>query len=392
MNQTRKKLLYLAMCDPDLPVNGVTVRMGAFVKYLGNYYDITLVNMTGAGHHVERSIQARYEHQCHGSGVIHRVSVPFSQAGYFLFSPKLYHQASELLQREKFDFLLVDYGLAAVYGNLLSSRYQIPLIYSSSNVEYRWYLSIAKKDPRRLLLAPYVYWAERKACETAKLVITVSEQDQKSYSKWIPTDKIIVIPQGFDPEQIHPTHQTLANSAPVIIFIGSFGDKNNLIAAEYIIEKIVPKVSKVFPEAKFQFIGSKPPENLKHKNVEWTGFVDDLEPYFQSANLLLAPMTYAPGISTKVALGLAYGKTVVATPQTLKTLSKSYRQLNSATLTDFPNKVLELLTNPPAPITEEEFELICQDFAWPSLMKQLFQKIEQRCVLENRVNSENITM
>lgn len=381
MNQPRKKLLYLAMCDPDLPVNGVTVRMGAFVKYLGRYYDITLVNMEGAGHQVDPAIQARYEHQCHGSGVVHRVSVPFSQVGYFLFSPKLYLQASQLLEKEKFDFLLVDYGLAAVYGNLLSLRYKIPFIYCSSNVEYRWYLSIAQKDPRRLLLAPYVYWAERKACENASLVTTVSEQDRESYSKWIPTDKIVVIPQGFDPQIIHPTYKPLDNSAPVIIFIGSFGDKNNLIAAEFIIEQVVPKVSGVFPEAKFQFIGSKPPENLNHKNVEWTGFVDDLEPYFQSANLLLAPMTYAPGISTKVALGLAYGKTVVATPQTLKTLSKSYRQLHSATLAEFPDKVIELLTNPPATITESEFELICQDFAWPNLMEQLFKKIEERCIL-----------
>ena len=377
----RKKLLYLAMCDPDLPVNGVTVRMGAFVKYLGRYYDITLVNMEGAGHDVDPAIQANYAKQCHGSGVVHRVTVPFSQPGYFLFSPQLYQEAAKLLKQEKFDFLLVDYGLAAVYGNSLSARYNVPLIYCSSNVEYRWYLSIAQQDPRRLLLAPYVYWAERKACKTAKLVTTVSEQDKQSYTKWIPNEKILVVPQGFDPEVIHPFDPVSSDAAPVILFIGSFGDENNLIAAKYIIDKVVPKVSQVFPAAKFQFIGSKAPQNLNHKNVEWTGFVDDLEPYFKSANMVLAPMTYAPGISTKVALGLAYGKTVVATPQTLKTLSKSYRQLNSATLADFPNKVLELLTKPPEPITESEFAEIRRDFAWPDLMEQLFEKIEQKCVL-----------
>lgn len=376
----RKKLLYLAMCDPDLPVNGVTVRMGAFVKYLGRYYDITLVNMEGAGHQVDPAIKARYEKQGHGSGVIRRLSVPFSQPGYFLFSPQLYQQAVKLLEREKFDLLLVDYGLAAVYGNLLASRYKIPLIYCSSNVEYRWYLSIAKQDPRRLILAPYVYWAERKACQTAQLITTVSEQDKRSYEQWISGDKIAVIPQGFDPEVIHPFDTVLSDSAPVMLFIGNFGDENNLIAARFIVEKVVSRVTQAFPAAKFQFIGSKPPQDLNHPNVEWTGFVDDLEPYFKSANLVLAPMTYAPGISTKVALGLAYGKTVVATPQTLKTLSKSYRQLHSATLEDFPDKVLELLTKPPKPITESEFLEICRDFAWPDLMERLYQKIEQRCV------------
>lgn len=379
MNQARKKLLYLAMCDPDLPVNGVTVRMGAFVKHLGDYYDISIVNLAGAGHEVNSSIQARYEHKSHGSGVVQRITVPFSQPGYFLFSPQLYREAARLLQKEKFDYLLVDYGLAAVYGLLLSSRYKIPFIYCSSNVEYRWYLSIAQKDPRRFLLAPYVYLAEKTACKKAGLVTVVSEQDQKSYTQWIPKEKIVVIPQGFDPQKIHPTYQPLDQDTPKIIFIGSFGDSNNLIAAEFIVGNVVPQVAEVFPAAKFQFIGSKPPEHLQHPNVEWLGFVDDLEPYFQSANLLLAPMTYAPGISTKVALGLAYGKTVVATPQTLKTLSNSYRQLHAATLEEFPAKVLELLTHPPEIMTQEEFTAICDEFAWSSLMEQLHQQIESKC-------------
>src|ERR1044071_3469527 len=43
-----KKLLYLALCDPDLEVTGATVRMGAFVKDLARYYDTTLLSTWGA--------------------------------------------------------------------------------------------------------------------------------------------------------------------------------------------------------------------------------------------------------------------------------------------------------------------------------------------------------
>src|ERR1043166_2117807 len=41
VDRPRKKLLYLAVCDPDLEVTGATVRMGAFVKHLGRFYDVT---------------------------------------------------------------------------------------------------------------------------------------------------------------------------------------------------------------------------------------------------------------------------------------------------------------------------------------------------------------
>lgn len=376
--QSRKKLLYLAVCDPDLPVTGVTVRMGVFVKYLAKYYDITLVHMAGGGHSVDPEIEDRYCDRDNALGVTHRVRVPFSQGGYFLFSPTLYRQADQFLKMGTYDYLLVDYGLAAVYGVMLAKRYKIPLIYCSSNVEYRMYLEMSKHDLRRFALAPYVYWAERRICRMANLVVTVSEQDRQVYSQWMPCDRIEVIPQGFEPESVNPFYEAPPASPPIILFVGSFKDQNNVQAARYIIREIVPKVSQAIPNVVFQLVGASPPSDLQASNVELAGFIDDLNPYLQRANLVIAPMPFAHGISTKVVSGLAFGKAVLTTPEVAAIMPRPYRHLHSVPLEKFAEKIVDLLTAEPMLDRQstQEFKTLCQDFAWPDLMERLHNSIE----------------
>jgi polysaccharide biosynthesis protein PslH len=375
----RKKMLYLAVCDPDLPVTGVTLRMGFFVRHLSRFYDITLVHMAGGGHAVAPEVEERFRDRHNSLGVSQRIRVPFSQPGYFLFSPQLYRQADRLLQTGAYDYLVVDYGLAAVYGILLARRYRLPLIYCSSNVEYRMYLEMSRHDPRRLLLAPYVYWTERTVCQIANLVVVVAEKDRQEYAKWIPKDRIAVVPQGFDPELIHPFYEPPPTSPPIVVFNGSFKDQNNIQAARQIVRDIVPKVAQIFPDVVFQLIGADPPTDLKGSNIELTGFVDEIDPYLQRANLVIAPMPYAHGISTKVVSGLAFGKTVLTTPAVAKGMPSTYHQLHAAPLEDFADKIIELLKRHPS-LNSDEFTKLKQDFAWPDLLTQLHQKIEVSCI------------
>jgi hypothetical protein len=374
----RKKLLYLAVCDPDLPVTGVTLRMGFFVKYLSRVYDVTLVHMAGGGHAVDPDVEERFRDRENHLGVSQRIRVPFSQLGYFLFSPKLYSETEQLLKTGTYDYLLVDYGLAAVYGILLARRYKIPLIYCSSNVEYQMYLEMSRHDVRRLVLAPYVYWAERTVCKTADLIVVVAEKDRQAYAKWTSRDRVMVIPQGFEPDAIHPFYNAPPSSPPIILFNGSFKDQNNIQAARQIVREVVPKVAQVIPDVIFQFVGASPPSDLQGPNVELTGFVDAIDPYLQRANLVIAPMPFAHGISTKVVLGLAFGKTVLTTPQVAKGMPRSYPHLFTAPLEDFADHIVTLLKTRPA-VDKSEFEQLEHDFAWPNLLMQLQQKIEVNC-------------
>jgi hypothetical protein len=386
LNQRKKKLLYLAVCDPDLQVTGATVRMGAFVSHLGQFYDVTLVNMAGSGHRVEREIEQRFRDRDNRLGVTQRVRVEFSQSGYFLFSPALYRKADRFLRNGSFDYLLADYGLAAVYGNWFARRYCIPLIYSSHNIEYRKYLDATKYDFRRGMLTPYVYWAERAACRAAKLVVAISEKDSAEYAKWVPRDRIEVIPQGFDPIVSNPFYDPPAGSPPVVLFVGSFRSESNRQAARQIAKEILPKVIQALPDTKFQLVGADPPDDVRVPNVECTGFVDDLGPYLRRANLVIAPMAFAHGMATKVVLALAFGKTILTTPEGLGAISRKYRQLVVAPLESFSHQIVELIATRP-PVDGGEFPSLCDEFAWPNLIARLYRRIEEYCAQPNQALS-----
>jgi glycosyltransferase involved in cell wall biosynthesis len=379
LNKPKKKLLYLAVCDPDLQVTGATVRMGAFVKHLARYYDVTLVNMAGSGHRVDPEIVARFHDSNNRLGVSQRVRVEFSRLGYFLFSPALYRATHTLLSNGSFHYLLVDYGLAAIYGTLFARRYGIPLIYSSHNVEYRIYLDLSRYDFRRALLAPYVYWAERAACRTATVVVAISENDCREYTRWIEVKKIKIIPQGFDPEFCNPFYAPPPSSPAIVLFVGNFRDKINRQAARQVVRKIVPTVIQARPDTKFQFIGADPPSDLTGPNIECLGFVDDLAPYWRRANLVISPMPLAYGMATKIIIALAFGKTVLSTPQGAGAIPRKYRQLVVAPIDMFASKIVELLARGTS-VEASDFEMLCNDFGWPSLMAQLYQGIEQACM------------
>jgi glycosyltransferase involved in cell wall biosynthesis len=383
---TKQRLLYLAVCDPDLQVTGATVRMGAFVKHLSRFYDITLVNMTGSGYSVDPDVEERSRDRENRLGVTERVPVEFSQPGYFLFSPALYRQADRLLKRSSFSYLLADYGLAAVYGRLLAKRHGVPLIYSSHNIEYRKYLAQSKTDFRRGVLAAYVYWAERAACRAAQLVVAISETDRSQYAKWVGAEKIVVIPQGFDEETWNPFYPPPPDSPPVVLFVGNFRLEHNRGAAQHIIKEILPRVTRERSDVKFQLVGAEPPTDLEAPNVEYPGFVDDLAPYLRRANLVIAPMPFGFGMSTKIVSALAFGKTVLATPQGAGAIPRKYPGLAVAPLDAFPQKIVELLGSRPAP-NAGGFETLCNDFAWPGLIARLHQRMEERCCRPDLVNS-----
>lgn len=356
------------------------MRMGAFVSHLAQFYDITLINMAGSGHQVDRQIEQRFHDRHNRLGVIRRVRIGFSQAGYFLFSPTLYKTADKFLRNEPFDYLLADYGLAGAYGMRLARRHRIPLIYSSHNVEYRMYLELSKHDPRREVLAPYIYWAERAACRAAKLVVTISENDRDQYSRWISDDRIEVIPQGFDPKSANSSYVAPVEAPPMILFVGNFRSENNRIAARRIVKEIAPAVLQSRNDVKFQLIGADPPVDLRGPNVDCLGFVDDLGPYLKRANLVVAPMAFAHGMATKIVTAMAFGKTILATPEGAGAISRKYRQLVVAPLETFPATIVELLATRPA-IDRGQFTELCEEFSWSSLIARLHRRIEECCVL-----------
>lgn len=102
-----------------------------------------------------------------------------------------------------------------------------------------------------------------------------------------------------------------------IMFIGGFLHDPNIDAIRYFIKEIWPTIKEKIPDVKLFIIGSNPTEEVKKlstKDVIVTGFVKDLQPYYDKCKIMIAPLRYGAGIKGKITQSLTKGLPLITTP------------------------------------------------------------------------------
>jgi glycosyltransferase involved in cell wall biosynthesis len=367
------KLLYVSIHDPHVPLTGTGARVGAFVNQLAQRHHVDLVYLDGSGQPPSAKLSAHYANSV--TGVASKTRIPYSQRGYFLFSPDLYRAAAARLERERYDYIICDYGLSALYGLLLSRRFRTPFIYSSHNIEYRANLGKARTDPRRWPLALYMYLAEKSAVKQARCVVAITPADADDYARWIPREKMLVIPQGFDEREFNPRYEPPRNARKTILFCGNFRIPMNRDVVYTVMDHILKPVLARYPDALFRFVGAWPPEDIRHPNVEFTGFLEDYPGALKSADVVISPMLVGYGFPTKITEALACGKPTITTPVGGRALENDYRILKFAEIDAFADAICNALAEQ-QPVTDVDHEKVRTRYAWHAIVGRLSDWIE----------------
>lgn len=101
-----------------------------------------------------------------------------------------------------------------------------------------------------------------------------------------------------------------------IVFVGGFEHQPNVDAVKWFVAEVVPRLqARGFP-GQFVVVGSSMPGHIKaleRPGVVMRGFVQDLEAFFGTIRLSVAPLRYGAGLKGKVISSLSYGVPVVAT-------------------------------------------------------------------------------
>jgi glycosyltransferase involved in cell wall biosynthesis len=91
----------------------------------------------------------------------------------------------------------------------------------------------------------------------------------------------------------------------------------NVEAVEWFVERVWPQIRAEIPSAHFTVVGYRPPAEIealdREADITVTGFVDDLAPWYRSADVFVSPMLVAGGLLQKVLDALATGVPIVAT-------------------------------------------------------------------------------
>jgi len=159
--------------------------------------------------------------------------------------------------------------------------------------------------------------AHRKAQElalirAADVTLVVSEAERELLGAELPQAHIEIV------SNIHKTRRGGPSFAERqgIVFVGSFNHPPNSDAVQFYARVILPRLRVALPGVVTSIIGADPPAALTAlaaPDLVFTGYVSDLDEWFDRCRLSVAPLRYGAGVKGKINTSMAYGVPVVAT-------------------------------------------------------------------------------
>jgi len=222
---------------------------------------------------------------------------------------------------------------------------------------------------------------EREAAQAFGRTLLVSPFEAETFRRMAPecAAKIDTLSNGVDLTFFSPG--AFANPFPndeiPIVMTGHMDYRPNCDGALWLAKEVAPLLLAEFPRAHLYFVGANPPAALRGlagPNVTVTGRVDDVRPYIQGAQVIVAPLLIARGLQNKVLEAMAMKKCVVATREATRALAvESGRQLWIASdARSFADAISAALRSPDRQqVMENARRYVEQHHDWGSVLSAL---------------------
>ena len=289
------------------------------------------------------------------------------------------------------DVIILEWTEMVVLANRIKKEFPlIPIIASEHDVtfigykrKYHYYHNVSK------LLWKYKYWFEKRieirALGMCDYVLPHNSDNVKELlNVGIKKEKIeALVPFYHDMSKI--TRSSVDNS---IILFGAMNRQENISAVEWFINSVLPLIEDL--DYKFIILGNNPGNVLEHyKNhkIFFTGFVDNIDPYFEKARCFVAPLLMGAGIKIKVLEALSSGVPVLTNEIGIEGIpaesDKDYFCCMNAV--EYSNVIHELFENSQNGeiIGENGKRCVTQSFA-PELFYEKYKKIIEQLIIERR--------
>lgn len=171
--------------------------------------------------------------------------------------------------------------------------------------------------PYRNYLNQRLTMIEKQYCKAADLVICTSEVDRKLLSKWIPQEKIMILPNLINLASYRPSRNR--EERQHIIFSGTLDYYPNKKGLEWFFEKSFPILERKYPEMakKVLIAGRSPTPDLvklvRDNGVRLVQNPSDMKSLLAHSRLMFVPLLHGGGTRIKILEALASDCTVVTT-------------------------------------------------------------------------------
>jgi sugar transferase (PEP-CTERM/EpsH1 system associated) len=300
--------------------------------------------------------------------------------------PEVQQALDALFAKHHFDAIL--------YEGMYIADYRLPenvlVILDEHNLEFELRLRTFQQE--RALLRKWYNWleghllksAEIERCRRADVVLMTSEREQTIMQQFLPTSKIVVVPNGVDNANFRPADRSkeVENS---IVFTGAMGYYPNVDAVRFFAHHCWPLIRARIPSATWQIVGKNPmPEVLQLANVPGvtvTGEVSDTRLYLATASVAIAPLRIGSGTRLKILEAFAMQKAVVSSSIGCEGLAVEAGQhlLVADQPEAFAEAVIALLQQPEKrrELGRAGRALVEIAYSWEQCGKHLLQAIEE---------------
>jgi glycosyltransferase involved in cell wall biosynthesis len=239
-----------------------------------------------------------------------------------LFNIFLIGKLKRLIKERNIDVIIIEHSYPAFIGYICKKLLKIPFIIHGHNLEAdrfklmkRWWWK---------LFAFYEGWAFR----NTDFNFFISKDDKVKAIDTYKTkeEKSTVITYGIEKNVVNTLNNIpllkkiagFSEDEKIFFFNGTLEYRPNYEALYFIINKIMPLIKDKIAAYAFLITGSEPPAAIikmleMNKHIRNLGFVEDLQPYYQMADLFINPILNNSGIKTKVIEAVANGCTIIST-------------------------------------------------------------------------------
>lgn len=219
---------------------------------------------------------------------------------------------------EKVEYIYID---DSIYGNAIKKiktacpNIKVLVFYH----DIKRYLAVewAKRNPKSIPIQLSLIVNEKLSAKYADINIVLNDREEKLFEKFYHKKPEMQLPIILP----NPKKKNIKNGDKSkvlqILFVGGYYYPN-VNGFRWFVKNVSPKIKK---EYQIILVGNKM-EQLKeefsdNENVKIVGRVENLNPYYEQADLVIGPIFEGAGMKVKTAEALSYGKYFIGTTESL---------------------------------------------------------------------------
>jgi len=235
------------------------------------------------------------------------------------------------------------------FAKIISKNQRVPLVLVMHNIE--WQYLKGSKSPLYKPMKIYEHYV----MAHVDAIVALSPRDCEYVRSNFPEKKLFYIPPGVDTTKYQSggSKYDFGNDKCNLLFYGALDREQNVEGLKFIISSLIPalKLSGLMPRIRMNVFGSgKPPKEIDlagNPDINYLGYVDDVERYIRGADAILVPLKNSGGIKVRILESLACGKPVIASPEAKSGLPDDISMCIhiASSTSEFVNKINQILTN-----------------------------------------------